>query len=230
MAVACSRCTRHPGWEPVVVDGVSRLRRCVCWREAHRAHSSVPAEFAGARWPNWDVVTGSRRAFDVARRFAAGGVDGLDLFVSGGVGTGKTRLACTILNELWCRSRITVEFARVPLALYRLRPSHGGAADDEFRRLAHVQVLVLDDLGAEREVPTDFTRRMLLMLYEARYDAGFRTLWTSVRPPSELATFLGDARMQSRLVGRATHLSLVGPDWRALRGARPRSGSVPAPA
>ena len=46
---------------------------------------------------------------------------------------------------------------------------------------------MLDDLGSERDAATDYTRRTLLMLCEARHDAGRRTVWTSNKAPSEIA-------------------------------------------
>ncbi len=48
--------------------------------------------------------------------FPRGGEDSSDL-LCGRVGAGKTRLACTVLNESWW----SMAFARVPLLLYRLR-------------------------------------------------------------------------------------------------------------
>ena len=221
MTETCERCVRTPGWESVVVGGVSRLRRCACWRARHACPPTVPAEFASAAWSNWYVNGASHRALNVARGFVAGSLPDADLFISGPVGTGKTRLACTILNALWRAGSTSVEFARVPLALYTLEPHHRVDADRAFSRLCTVEVLVLDDFGAERTVATDFTRRTLLMLYEARSDAGLRTVWTSLRSPADLCSFLGDDRLSSRLMGRARHVVLDGPDRRPPR--RPHS-------
>ena len=141
----------------------------------------------------------------------------------GPVGTGKTRLACTVLNETWRSGARSAAFARVPILLYRLQP-HGTAAEtaEEFARLAAARLLVLDDLGAERDAATDYTRRTLLMLYEARHDAGRRTVWTSNKTPSEVGAFMGDDRLASRIVGRCQVVTLDGRDWRlSSRGASP---------
>ena len=213
---SCHRCRTTPGWEPVVLDGVTRLTRCVCWRRRHAAHRSVPPEFRDARWDNWLDQPGSCRALDVARRFAEGQLPQSDLFLSGPVASGKTRLACTVLNHVWREScaRVSVEFVRVPLALYHLQPSAERAENAVFARLAAVRVLVLDDFGAEREAATDFTRRTLLMLSDARSDAGLRTVWTSGRDQADLRHFLGDDRLLVRLVGRARHVQLRAPDPR----------------
>ncbi len=81
---------------------------------------------------------------------------------------------------------------------------------------------MLDDLGAERDAATDYTRRTLLMLYEARHDAGRRTVWTSNKTPGEVGAFMGDDRLASRIAGRCRVVELTGRDWRlAGRGSSP---------
>ncbi len=222
MSEGCKRCERTPGWESVEVAGHSRLRRCGCWTAAHAAPPSVPREFRDARWSTFRPAGGNRRALEAARAFAADGDAGRDLFLCGPVGTGKTRLACTVLNELWRSGERSMAFDRVPMLLYRLQP-HGAAADTAttFDRLAAAKLLVLDDLGAERDAATDYTRRTLLMLYEARHDAGRRTVWTSNKTPGEVGVFMGDDRLSSRIAGRCRVVELSGRDWRLAGRAAP---------
>ena len=229
MSVGCGRCERTPGWEPVEVEGVSRLRRCGCWTAANASVPSVPREFREARWSTWRRTADNRHALDEARAFARAGDSGRDLFLCGPVGTGKTRLACTVANEAWRSGERSVAFERVPMLLYRLQP-HGAAADttETFDRLAAAKLLVLDDLGAERDAATDYTRRTLLMLYEARHDAGRRTVWTSNKTPSEIGAFMGDDRLSSRIAGRCRVVGLDGRDWRLTGpGAQRAAGRGP---
>ncbi|MYN65077.1 MAG: hypothetical protein F4X11_08620 [Acidobacteria bacterium] len=214
MSVGCKRCDRTPGWEPVVVEGVSRVRRCGCWTAAHAAAPSVPREFREARWATWRRTAENRHALEAAQAFLHAGEDGRDLLLCGPVGTGKTRLACTVLNESWQSGERSMAFARVPLLLYRLRPQAALDTSETFDRLVAATLLVLDDLGSERDAATDYTRRTLLMLYEARHDAGRRTVWTSNKRPSEIAVFMGDDRLSSRIVGRSEVVGLEGRDWR----------------
>ncbi|MCY4662890.1 MAG: ATP-binding protein [Acidobacteria bacterium] len=229
MSEGCGRCERTPGWASVEVAGHTRLRRCGCWTAAHAAPPSVPRELRGARWSTWERTADNRRALAAAREFLAAGADGPDLFLCGAVGTGKTRLACTVLNEAWKSGERSVAFARVPMLLYRLQP-HGTGAEtaEEFNRLAAAKLLVLDDLGAERDAATDYTRRTLLMLYEARHDAGKRTVWTSNKTPAEVGAFMGDDRLASRIAGRCRVVELAGRDWR-LRGPAPAHSPGRAP-
>ncbi len=216
MTTECERCAGTPGWEPVEVEGVTRLRRCGCWTAAHASAPSVPREFRDARWSTWRRTAANRHALDAAQAFLRGGEDGRDLLLCGPVGTGKTRLACTVLNESWRLGERSMAFARVPLLLYRLRPQAALETSETFDRLVAAQLVVLDDLGSERDAATDYTRRTLLMLYEARHDAGRRTAWTSNKRPSEIAAFMGDDRLSSRIVGRCDVVGLEGRDWRLL--------------
>ncbi len=224
MTTECERCAGTPGWEPVELEGVTRLRRCGCWTAAHASAPSVPREFRDARWSTWQRTAANRHALDAAQAFLRGGEDGRDLLLCGPVGTGKTRLACTVLNESWRLGERSMAFARVPLLLYRLRPQAALETSEAFDRLVAAQLVVLDDLGSERDAATDYTRRTLLMLYEARHDAGRRTAWTSNKRPSEIAAFMGDDRLSSRIVGRCDVVGLEGRDWRLLA----RDASAPA--
>ena len=216
MTTECGRCAGTPGWEPVEVDGVTRLRRCGCWTAAHASAPSVPREFREAGWATWRRTAENRHALAAAQAFLRGGEDGRDLLLCGPVGTGKTRLACTVLNESWRLGERSMAFTRVPLLLYRLRPQAALETSETFDRLAAATLAVLDDLGSERDAATDYTRRTLLMLYEARHDAGRRTVWTSNKRPSEIAAFMGDDRLSSRLVGRCDVVGLEGRDWRLV--------------
>ncbi len=232
MSEGCGRCERTPGWESVEVEGHTRLRRCGCWTAAHAAPPSVPREFRDARWSTWRKTADNRHALEEARAFLRAGEAGQDLLLCGPVGTGKTRLACTVLNEAWKSGERSMAFERVPMLLYRLQP-HGAAADttETFDRLAAARLLVLDDLGAERDAATDYTRRTLLMLYEARHDAGRRTIWTSNKTPGEIGAFMGDDRFSSRIAGRCRVVGLDGRDWRlAGRGAQRAAGREPVAA
>ena len=223
MTAGCGRCARTPGWEAVEVEGVQRLRRCGCWTAAHVAPPSVPREFRDARWATWRQTADNRHALEAARGFLGDRDGERDLYLCGPVGSGKTRLACTALNEAWRAGARSAVFARVPLLLYQLQPHAVVEAAETFERLTVATRLVLDDLGAERDAATDYTRRTLLMLYEARHDAGRRTVWTSNKTPREIGAFMGDDRLASRIAGRCQVVGLEGRDWRL-----PGRGSVPS--
>lgn len=207
----CHKCG-GTGWSTVPVDGIHRYRRCPCVVSEQSAEG-VPYEFHGLTLDTYGEREGQRTAIAKARDFCLED-GGRDLFLTGGVGAGKTRLAAAIANTIH-RKRQTVHFARVPLLLHQLQPGRDNG--DLEARLMTVAVLVLDDLGAERDQATDYTRRTLLMLYEARHDVMRRTVFTSNKSVQEIADMQDDDRLASRIAGRADVVRLTTPDQRMLK-------------
>lgn len=173
----------------------------------------VPYEFRTSTFVNFESKHGNQSALTAARAFLEGA---RDLFLYGGVGAGKTRLACAIANEAYMRGR-GGHFERVPMVLHKLQPSQASDARDFERLLWATPLLVLDDVGAERDIATDYTRRTLLMIYEERCDRGLRTVWTSNKSVSELGEMQDDDRLASRIAGRADVVKLTTPDQRIAR-------------
>src|SRR5262245_31673897 len=89
-------CACHgTGWVPYMDGPVERVRRCQCWLERQRSYAAdVPLEFQQARLENYRPMKGNGIALTAARAFLEGRGD---LVLHGGVGAGKTRLACSIL-------------------------------------------------------------------------------------------------------------------------------------
>ena len=210
--VGCDRCERTPGFVAVEKDGVERLQPCVCRRKRLAVAANLPVEFRDARLSNWRKTPENERAFKAATAFLRGDAP-RDLFLCGSVGTGKTRMACTVLNE-WLQPERMGLFVSVPELLFELQPH----TDDDhvalYRRCKLAPLLVLDDIGAERDRATDYTRRTVLMLYDARHNRGLPTIWTSNKTPAGIGEFMQDNRLMSRLVGRCDVIALDGPDWR----------------
>lgn len=169
---------------------------------------------------NYTAIPDNAEAIKQTRFFLDGVHPGLYIF--GGVGTGKTRLACSALNELH-RKHEQVRFCRVPELLQRLMPG-SDSTDQVFNQTLDVPVLALDDVGAN--AGTDFSRRMLQTIFDARLDRGHRTIWTSNLDLDELAEFLTeDKRLPSRIAGNCKVVELNGPDWR-LKKAKARTAAA----
>lgn len=216
---ACTQCD-GTGWVPTNDDGPRRVTRCACFlRTLPTCAPGVPREFQDARLTNYRAIPGNTAALRAARVCLEGT---RDLFLVGPTGSGKTRLACSVLNEHFDQTRSGL-FIRVPkllLDLQLLMCGDGKSAEDRQRerefcdRLCGASLLVLDDLGVEK--PSHFTNRTLYTVYEERADRGLRTIWTSnlglTRDPRlaaddpqsmTLGEFLGDDRLPSRIAGRA---------------------------
>lgn len=209
----CADCD-NTGWvyPNGVTGGVVKCPACLS-RKLGKA-PGIPEAEHGSLLDNFVETAHNRPALTEARRF----VDGLhpNLYLWGGVGTGKTRLACSLLNELH-RQHVGVEFFRVARLLGVLLPG-ADDLDDVVARIAAVPVICLDDVGSNQA--SDFARRMLIVIYEARTDQGRRTIWTSNLDLDELSAFTQDDRLASRIAGTAKLVELTGSDWRLKKQGR----------
>jgi hypothetical protein len=155
---------------------------------------------------------------------------GCNAYIYGGVGSGKTGLAWSLLRARVLDARYDWEeseaqypaFANVVELLDEakaaMRDGDGGAP---IRNLYESSLLVLDDLGAER--PTDWTRDAIHALVQHRHTRGLPTIVTSNYAPSALARRLGHddpligKRIVSRLTENCTKVRLDRPDLRLHR-------------
>lgn len=142
------------------------------------------------------------------------------LYLHGDVGRGKSGLAVALLRALVERGASGL-FVVVPDLLerirrtYRTRDAAEASEADVMASLYDVEVLVLDDLGAERT--TDWVQERLFLVVGHRHDAHRRTILTSNLDLAELGE-----RLHKRTASRIDELSEVihmqGPNLRR-RGA-----------
>jgi DNA replication protein DnaC len=133
----------------------------------------------------------------------------------GPVGVGKTHLACA-LGHIAIRRRRTVHMARADKLFKRLKAARlDNTLDHEMRRLATVELLIIDDLALQpldAASTTDFYE----LCVERHHKAA--TIVTSNRTPDEwLATMADPLLAQSavdRLVSTAYELIIEGPSYR----------------
>lgn len=216
----CDVCS-DTGWAPKPT-GVTRCKGeagvSCAWVENKRGLApGVPVDEGKATLENYTRTAENGEAIKHAEYFLDGTHKGL--YLHGGVGTGKTRLACSIVNQLWARG-VSVRFKRCPELLIQLQPGHDDT-DQVWERMVDVPVLVLDDVGANQG--TDFARRQLQAIFDARLDRGHRTIWTSNLDLDDLATFLADDRLPSRIMGQCRVIELTGKDWRLARRRKPKA-------
>ncbi|HEV3476010.1 MAG TPA: ATP-binding protein [Rubrobacteraceae bacterium] len=147
---------------------------------------------------------------------------GRGLYFCGDVGTGKTHLAVAVMNELIQRKRVPSLFVTVPEFLDNLREAYmipGRDLDEWMDAVKNADLLVLDDLGAEK--PNPWVRERLFVVVNHRYREALPTLFTSNIGPKDLASQLGE-RTASRIIAMCEWISLEGEDYRetVARGGR----------
>jgi len=167
------------GWLPLE-DDPNTSHPCDCReRRVNRAvsvrmGSGIPKRFRGVsfeRKPICDLEPGLLRhvrsfVHRIDERIEAG--DGL--WFSGDVGTGKTSLAMLVSKAALEAGR-SVAIYSVPRLLAEIKDTYDRDSDDSymrlFRRLCSVDVLHLDDLGAER--PTEWVLEQLYAIVNERW-------------------------------------------------------------
>jgi DNA replication protein DnaC len=190
----------------------------------------IPRRYRGVSFERPPVSDIARTAPDqirTVRRYvqqvAANLDQGKGLWIQGDVGTGKTTLAMLVSKGALDAGR-SVAIYSLPRLLNLLRESMDSEAGmvDFMDRLTAVDLLHLDDLGAENQ--TEWVLEQLYSIVNARYEAERAIIATTNLMPDELSERLG-ARTVSRLVEICGDLiPLYGEDKRLE--IRPRSDDL----
>ncbi len=184
-------------WEPVaqMIEGEVNISWCVCKVERRRrAESKLPVEFRGKVFSDFDV-SGALHDTQSDAQYAAGAwelakqavQDGVtNLYLYGTFGSGKTLLASLIAKECMVKGK-SVEFGTVAKLLGELKETFDNPnrnPEDVLKRLRKCDVLILDDVGAERA--TEWKMEQLFELINERYANHKQLVITSNFSPEEL--------------------------------------------
>ena len=145
------------------------------------------------------------------------------VLVLGPVGVGKTHLA-SALGHIAIRRRISVHFARADKLFTRLRAARlDNTLKAEMRRLARVELLILDDFALRPLDPTQTSDFYEIIVERHRKAA---TICTSNREPAEWLTMMSDPLLAQSAVDRLTSaahtLIIEGPSYRQRKHSSPR--------
>ena len=126
----------------------------------------------------------------------------LNLIVGGPTGSGKTFVACALAHQA-CRQKQSVLYRRVPeLVAALVRARDKGTHDRLMRRLARVDLLVLDDWGLHGFSAEG--RRDLLEIVEARHQRK-SILIASQIPVEQWPAVIGEATIADAVLDRIVH-------------------------
>lgn len=144
------------------------------------------------------------------------------LYLHGNFGTGKSFLVAALLNELKNKFGIRTEIVYVPELLRRLKEDLN-LVGDKLNYLENVDILLLDDIGAEKV--TEWGRDEILgTILQTRMNNGMPTFFTSNLNIQELEKHLSIANVSEdsvkakRLIERIKYLTddieLIGNNYR----------------
>lgn len=203
------------GW---IVDEGDVAHPCECRRRrveqarARGVSATLPRRFRGVSFERPPVADMAR---DPATRSKVAEVrsfcdeieqrldEGRGLWLQGGTGTGKTTLAMLVSKAVLDRGR-TAAIYSLPGLLARIRRTFDAEAGEDtyftfFNRLVSVDLLHLDDLGAENR--TEWVLEQLYTIIDRRYsDQRSMVVTTNLEEP-ELYEQLGE-----RIVSRLTEI------------------------
>lgn len=172
--------------------------------------SNLGAKFERATFENWKKRPGTEEAFMTCRKWAREWPhqNGRGVVISGPTGSGKTHLAAAVTHVLLERG-VEVIFQSVPDLLLKIRSTfnRGSEVSEEqiIRRLVDAELVVLDDLGAEKM--TDWTETTLYNLIDQRYRHERPAIITTNLGLNELGGRIGP-RTMDRLAESYTHIKL----------------------
>ncbi len=125
--------------------------------------------------------------------------EGRGLWLMGSVGTGKTTLAM-IVSKAALKQSFTVAIYSLPRLLAEIRMTYDQNSDNTyfnfFEQLVKVDLLHIDDVGAERQ--TDWVLEQLYALINERYERKKAVMITTNLMPDDLREQIGE-RTVSRL-------------------------------
>ena len=188
--VVCPECTYQDNYDE------TRRRRQF---QALLAGASLPSAFATFDLDTYRAVAAGEPVKQAALADVAAWVNGTlqqagyrNLYLWGPVGTGKTGLAIAALKARMHRGTPAL-YTTLPDLLDRIRQTYDGGTGSTatlLHDLGDIDVLVLDDLGAER--PTDWVVEKLFQVLDHRMRAERETLFTSNLTLDQLTGRLGE--------------------------------------
>jgi DNA replication protein DnaC len=152
---------------------------------------------------------------DYIERIDSNLADGRGLWIEGRVGTGKTTLAMLVSKKA-IEAGHSVAIYSLPKLLSRIRRTYDGDAGELsylefFRRLTSVDLLHIDDLGAEKS--SDWVLEQLYAIVDERYGTNRSIVVTTNLEFPQLEEQIGE-RTVSRLAEMCDKLPLYGDDRR----------------
>ncbi|WP_372886108.1 ATP-binding protein [Psychrobacter sp.] len=195
----------------------------------------IPSKHINADFSQWNVggddQTRTRMAkiINFAKSYAEIYSKGhANILLTGNTGTGKTKLACLIVNDIVRQryyAQMTVAFKSSAQIQQEAKATWGYANTDTdaayLERLSKSTVLVVDDVGigdtGYSDKSSDKDRERLSVVVNRRYELRLPTIITTNMTAKEFYEHMGD-RASDRLKENIVQIPCVWPSYRVLTG------------
>ena len=161
---------------------------------------------------NSEMTETLRIAENYTKNYIKMHIEGKGLLLYGTVGTGKSHIAACIANRLIDQGQkvLMTNFATI---VNQLQSSFDGR-QEYINSLNRYSLLILDDLGAERD--TQFMQEQIFNVIDARYRNGQPMIITTNLTPEEIKkpTDIGARRIYDRILERCHPVKVDGTSWR----------------
>ncbi len=223
------------GWKPIqdgAETGVRRVDRCDCWRENLRekrlAEAGIEPRYKHCNLDSFRTDTDSLiQAVQRCRAFVARfPVVDKGLLFMGAPGVGKTHLATAVLRQVIEQTGAYGVFVDVRKLLRTIKDTYNPIVKttefDVIRPVMEAQLLVLDDIGAEKT--SEWVDETMNLIVNTRYNKRLATIFTTNyldREPDEksLVEVLEERvgfRIHSRLHEMCEFIELKSFDYRKV--------------
>lgn len=212
----CPKC-HGTGWELYIENGVEYARKCSCGyldkeiMQSKLEFANIPSAFKDMRLKDFKLSVYRQEESRQIVKFACDAIkywldnleemesNGKGLFLfSNAKGSGKTRMAASIANELIHERKKLVKFATSIQILNEIKASWHNKDESEEKLLSDLSrapYLVIDDFGTE--VPRDWIGDKFYSIINQRYVDRKPTIFTSNH---SLETLQYDERITNRIV------------------------------
>lgn len=177
-------------------------------------NSLMDKKFSDCTFENWDFKKGSKEMYELSSRyvkkFSKCKEDGLGLLIYGEPGNGKTYLASCIANAL-LENFVPVICVSINGLLSRIQETYNKwgreAESTVIKGLCNADLLIIDDLGTERE--SKWSKSMVYNIIDSRYRSQLPLIITSnldIHPKETngILTDLYDKRTEDRIFEMCT--------------------------